>query len=132
MLDNLAGRGARYLDHAAIERWVAPRLVEGTLRAGFDIAAPIVHPFARALYVMFLLAEVRPFADGDERLARIMMNAELVATSQVPINIPTVFRDEYIGSLKNDFGWTNAFVEPAVSEANSIRLRLSSTLDRLG
>ena len=30
-----------------------------------------------------------------------MMNAELVAAQQIPIIIPTVFRGEYLGALKN-------------------------------
>ena len=32
--------------------------------------------------MMFLIAEVHPFADGNRRTARIMMNAELAAAGE--------------------------------------------------
>ena len=32
--------------------------------------------------MMFLVAEVHPFADGNGRVARVMMNAELIAGGQ--------------------------------------------------
>jgi hypothetical protein len=38
--------------------------------------------------------------DGNGRMARVMMNAELVAGNQTRIFIPSVFRNEYVGSLK--------------------------------
>ena len=50
--------------------------------------------------VMFLVSEVHPFDDGNGRLARIMMNSELVAKDEGRIIIPTVFRDDYIGALR--------------------------------
>ncbi len=49
---------------------------------------------------MFLVSEVHPFDDGNGRLARIMMNAELVAAAQAKILIPTVFREDYLLALK--------------------------------
>ncbi|MBU6207716.1 MAG: Fic family protein, partial [Alphaproteobacteria bacterium] len=45
-------------------------------------------------------AEVHPFADGNGRIARIMMNAELVARNQERIIIPTAYRTDYLGALK--------------------------------
>ena len=36
-------------------------------------------PFRRAAFIHFLISEVHPFADGNGRMARVMMNAELVA-----------------------------------------------------
>lgn len=50
--------------------------------------------------MMFILSEIHPFLDGNGRLARVMMNAELVKEGQSKIMIPTVFRDDYIGTLK--------------------------------
>jgi Fic family protein len=41
---------------------------------------------ARAIYMMFLCSEVYPFNDGNGRVARIMMNAELVKGNQTRIN----------------------------------------------
>jgi len=75
-------------------------LVKGTLIQSFDLYKSLEHPFAKAIYMMFILSEVHPFLDGNGRLARIMMNAELVAGGQSKIIIPTVFRDDYIGTLK--------------------------------
>ena len=49
---------------------------------------------------MFLVAEVHPFDDGNGRVARAMMNAELIAAMQTRIIIPSVFRNEYVSSLK--------------------------------
>jgi Fic/DOC family len=60
--------------------------------AGFDVGAPLLDPFQRSVYMMFLVAETHPFADGNGGVARIAMNAELVANSQVRIIIPTVLR----------------------------------------
>ena len=54
----------------------------------------------RAVFMMFLVSEVHPFVDGNGRLARIMMNSELVAQGEQKIVIPTVFRNNYISALK--------------------------------
>ena len=80
--------------------FVAPELVLGTLRQGFGMYEALADPFARALFIMFLVAEIHPFADGNGRMARVMMNAELLAAGQTRIFIPSVYRNEYIGSLK--------------------------------
>ena len=95
------GRFKSAANRAGATVFVAPRLSEGTMRAGFEVAGTLVDPFARAVYLMFLVSEVHPFADGNGRVARVMMNAELVVAGQVRILIPTVFRGEYLGSLKN-------------------------------
>jgi Fic family protein len=75
-------------------------LVKGTLIKGFDFYQALTHPFARAAYIMFLVSEVHPFLDGNGRMARVMMNAELVREGQTKIIIPTVYRDDYIGVLR--------------------------------
>ena len=80
--------------------FVAPELVEGTLIQGLDLYRGLDSPFARAVFMMFLIAEVHPFTDGNGRTARIMMNAELVAAGEERIVIPTVYRDNYLGALK--------------------------------
>jgi len=43
---------------------------------------------------------VHPFLDGNGRIARIMMNAELVKVGQSKIIIPTVYREDYMGALR--------------------------------
>jgi len=76
------------------------KLVRGTLTRGFEYYKALTNPFARAAYIMFLVSEVHPFEDGNGRIARVMMNAELVFHSQCKIIIPTVYREDYLLTLK--------------------------------
>jgi Fic family protein len=50
--------------------------------------------------MMFVVSEIHPFLDGNGRIARVMMNAELVKGGQSKIIIPTVYRDDYLGALR--------------------------------
>jgi len=81
--------------------FVLPELVEGTLAEGFDIAQSLAEPLSRAIYIMFLVAEVHPFEDGNGRIARVMMNSELQAAEQMRIIVPTVCREDYLLGLRN-------------------------------
>jgi Fic family protein len=74
--------------------------VKGTLIQCYDFYKSLEHPFSRAAFIMFILSEVHPFLDGNGRIARIMMNAELTCAHQSKIIIPTVFRDDYLGALR--------------------------------
>lgn len=94
------GRFKTALNQAGSTLFVAPDLVEGTLRQGFQWLEGLKTAFQRAVYMMFLVSEVHPFADGNGRCARIMMNAELVGANQARIIIPTVFRNNYLSALK--------------------------------
>jgi len=49
---------------------------------------------------MFVVCEVHPFRDGNGRVARVMMNAELSAVGASRIVVPSVYRDEYLGGLR--------------------------------
>jgi hypothetical protein len=80
--------------------FVDPGLVEGTLAAGVDLLADVTSPFARALLIHFLLTDVHPFADGNGRISRIMMNKELVVAGHSGIVIPSVHREEYLDTLR--------------------------------
>jgi Fic/DOC family len=80
--------------------FVDQKLVLGTLIKGFEFYNVLSNPFAKAAYIMFLISEVHPFLDGNGRIARVMMNAELVKARQTRIIIPTVFRDDYLGALR--------------------------------
>jgi hypothetical protein len=80
--------------------FVAPELVRGTLRQGFGIVRGLREPFKRAAAMMFVLSEVHPFDDGNGRVARAFMNAELVSGGQRRIIIPSVYRDEYLTGLR--------------------------------
>lgn len=88
-------------NRAGMTFFVAPELVEGTLRQGFKWLQALQTPFQKAVYIMFLIAEVHPFVDGNGRCARLMMNAELVAGGEARLIIPTVFRSNYLLALKN-------------------------------
>ena len=80
--------------------FVAPDLVMGTLEKGFELYAQLKEPFARALFMHFMVSEVHPFNDGNGRISRIMLNAELAHAQEQKIIIPQVFRTEYLSSLK--------------------------------
>ncbi|MBV5343234.1 Fic family protein, partial [bacterium] len=75
-------------------------LVKGTLVKGFDYYQALVHPFAKAAFMMFMISEVHPFSDGNGRISRIMMNAELFRGGQSRIIVPSVFREDYILALR--------------------------------
>ena len=80
--------------------FVEPELVEGTLRKGLGLLPRVPSGFRRALYVLFVVSEVHPFTDGNGRVSRVMMNAELSAVGQARIVIPSVYRNEYVMSLR--------------------------------
>ena len=75
-------------------------LVKGTLQQGFKYYLTLKEPMARALFMMFMISEVHPFLDGNGRIARIMMNAELFRGDQSRIIVPTVFREDYLLALR--------------------------------
>lgn len=87
-------------NRAGDTEFVDHELVGGTLVQGFDFYRALRHPFAKAAFMMFMISEVHPFLDGNGRLARVMMNAELTSQGQTKIIIPTVFRDDYLGALR--------------------------------
>jgi len=72
-----------------------------TLGRGWELARSLGAAFQRAAMVMFVIAEVHPFTDGNGRIARAFMNAELVAAKERRILIPTVYRDDYLGGLRS-------------------------------
>lgn len=76
------------------------QLVTGTLKKGFEWHSLLQEPFAKAIYMMFLVSEVHPFLDGNGRIARIMMNAELSSRGLSKIIIPTVYREDYMRALR--------------------------------
>jgi hypothetical protein len=80
--------------------FVDPDLVRGTLIEGFSRLDDLDSAWERSVYVKFLVSAVHPFDDGNGRLSRIMMNAELDAGGQSRTIIPTVFRDDYVGALR--------------------------------
>jgi Fic family protein len=49
---------------------------------------------------MFAVTEVHPFADGNGRVARVLLNAELSAAGQCRVVIPLSYRKDYLGALR--------------------------------
>lgn len=86
-------------NRAGLTYFVDPTLVEGTLKRGFDFYQALEAPFHRAVFIKFIISEVHPFDDGNGRLARIMMNAELVTGKEEKIILPTVYRGNYLSAL---------------------------------
>ena len=87
-------------NHAGDTHFVDYTLVRGTLMKGFEYYQALESPFAKALFMLFMISEVHPFNDGNGRISRIMMNAELVHADQSKIIIPTVFREDYLNALR--------------------------------
>jgi Fic family protein len=98
--DKNPGRYKEATNRAGATTFVAPDLVRGTLDQGFKIHRSLTTPLHRAVFMMFLVSEVHPFDDGNGRVARIMMNAELIAAREQRIVIPTIYRGNYLGALK--------------------------------
>ena len=80
--------------------FVDHKLVKGTLQYSFKYYLALKEPMARALFMMFLISEVHPFLDGNGRIARIMMNAELFRGNQSRIIVPNVYREDYLLALR--------------------------------
>jgi hypothetical protein len=87
-------------NRAGNTEFVAPQLVRGTLVQASQLLPSVPAGTARALLAMFIVSEVHPFTDGNGRLARLVMNAELSAVGACRIIVPTLFREEYLDSLR--------------------------------
>jgi hypothetical protein len=75
---------------------VLPAFVRGTLQEGSKLALSVPEGLARAIYYAFLVSEAHPFDDGNGRLSRLTMNAELSRLGLCRIIIPTLFHPQYV------------------------------------
>jgi Fic family protein len=98
--DKRPGQFKTKLNKAGNTYFVEPDEVVGTLCRGFDIYHLLNDGLEKALFIQFLISEVHPFDDGNGRLSRIMMNAELVNAGLFKIIIPSVYRDNYLNGLR--------------------------------
>lgn len=94
------GEFKTHINRAGATVFVLPELVQGTLEHGFELYHSLDAPFSRAVFAMVLVTEVHPFGDGNGRVARVMMNAELVSAGEERIVIPTVYRNNYLATLR--------------------------------
>jgi len=98
--DKRPGQFKQRSNRAGNTIFVEPPLVRGTLQKTFEPYNALKHPLARAIFMMFMISEIHPFEDGNGRLARVMMNAELVSGNLTKIIIPTVYREDYLLALR--------------------------------
>jgi hypothetical protein len=98
--DKRPGEFKEESNRAGTTVFVSPERTEGTLRHGFEVGRAIVSPFGRAVFLMYLMSEVHPFDDGNGRITRAVVNAELISFGERRIIIPTAYRIEYIDALK--------------------------------
>ena len=75
-------------------------LIVSPLTQAFSIYKSVPEGLARAIFLQFLVSEWHPFDDGNGRLSRIMMNAELHAAGEYKLIVPTVHRDSYLNGLR--------------------------------
>lgn len=87
-------------NRAGNTHFVDVKRVEGTLRRAFSLLNSLPSGLQRSAFIMLVITEVHPFIDGNGRMARIMMNAELEAEGLGSIIIPNVYREDYLLALK--------------------------------
>lgn len=105
--------------------FVSPENIIGTLAQGFDIYRQLKGGLEKALFIHYLVATTHPFDDGNGRLSRIMMNAELVSSGKSKIIVPTVYRENYINGLRraeqhNNFGLYVSSMDLAQAYTHSV------------
>lgn len=99
-MDKRPGEFKTEINRAGLTVFVEPQLVRGTLRQGLEMMRSTGDPFKKAAFLMFVLSEVHPFDDGNGRIARAMMNAELISGGERRILIPTAYREDYLLALR--------------------------------
>jgi Fic family protein len=105
--DNInVGEIKKIKNKAGNTTFVAPSFVYDTLKEGFKIYKELQNEglmYSSAIFLKLLFLEVHPFDDGNGRISRILLNNELFKISKnnmFKIIIPTVFREDYITSIK--------------------------------
>jgi len=84
------------VNYAGTTQFVDPAFVRGTFAEGSALARSVPEGLARGAYYAFLISEVHPFDDGNGRLSRLVMNAELTRAGVSRIIIPTLYHLQYV------------------------------------
>jgi Fic family protein len=58
-------------------------------------------PISLSAYTHLRIAKIHPFLDGNGRVARLMMNYQLIRQGYLPVSIPVERRKEYFDLLEN-------------------------------
>lgn len=87
-------------NYAGTTQFVDPGFVRGTLLEGVQLALSIPEGLGRAIFYAFLVSETHPFNDGNGRLSRLLMNAELSRCARCRIIIPTIFHEQYVDAQR--------------------------------
>lgn len=98
--DKRPGKWKEKPNQAGNVMFAAPETVNGTLTQGLERYLDLPGGFARAVFMHFVITQVHPFDDGNGRLARQFLSAELVSAEESKIVIPNVKRDDYINGLR--------------------------------
>jgi Fic/DOC family len=80
--------------------FVAPELVPGTLEEAWRFYETLSAGLARGVFALFAVSEIHPFADGNGRVSRALLNAELSAAGECRVVIPLSYRADYLGALR--------------------------------
>ena len=60
----------------------------------------LMHPIEYAAYVHRRLVDIHPFADGNGRTARLLMNLILINKGYIAVSIPPILRLDYMQALQ--------------------------------
>ena len=88
------------VNYAGTTKFVEPAMVRGTFEVCSAIALSIPEGLARAIFYGFLISDIHPFEDGNGRISRLMMNAELSRVGLCRVIIPTLFHLQYVDCAK--------------------------------
>lgn len=80
--------------------FVAPELVAETLARAWPLSQALPAGPARALFLLFAIAEIHPFKDGNGRISRLSLNAELEHVGAARLILPTSLRLDYLSVLE--------------------------------
>ena len=95
------GKTKLEVNYAGTTKFVEPGLVRGTIEEGSRLALSVPEGLARAIYYAFIISEVHPFEDGNGRLSRLVLNAELTRMGIHRVIIPTLFHPQYVDCARN-------------------------------
>jgi hypothetical protein len=88
------------VNYAGTTKFVDPGMVRGTMSEGSRFTLSVPEGLARAIYYAFLISEVHPFEDGNGRLSRLVLNAELTRIGLQRVVIPTLYHPQYVDCVR--------------------------------